>query len=462
MSTLRKRLWSQINKLVIKLKTILKRINQTEMKKALLILIALATSTFSFCQTPKQQFVSTDIDNFWAAYEKIISTTDSTLQYQYLRELYIDQGTEGLKALLDVRHYSDQEFIYAINNYPKFWSSIKLNTLKVQDHYASIEADIAKLRAAYPELKPSIIYFSIGAFRSNGTIQSNKVLIGSEMALSSKDVDVSELPEHPKEFNALHNPIDDLGILCTHEYVHTQQKELVHNLLTYCIYEGIAEFVSTLVTGKPSYLSAISFGENNYIKVRDKFEEDLYTSSRTYHWLWSTNKIFEERDLGYAVGYGMAKRYYNNATDKAVAIKEMIELDFSNENEVENFVDKSGYLSKPIQELYTQYEASRPYVIGIDQFKNGSQSVKPGLTKITVIFSEPLNGINTSIDFGPLGQDFIPQINPERTWSADNKSWTLEADLKPNKRYQILISNNFRKENGVALKPYLIDITTTK
>ncbi len=430
------------------------------MKKTFLLFCALAFAPLLQGQNHKQEFIATDINNFWAAHEKIVSTKDTVLQRQILRELYLDKATDGLKRLIEARNYSEKEFLDAINNYPKFWNSIKANTLKSKDYYAEIEADIEKLAQAYPDLKPSTIYFGIGVFRTNGTAHENKVLIGSEIALSSKIVDISELPEHPKEFNTLYNPIDDIAFLCTHEYIHTQQGEMAHNLLSYCIYEGIAEFISTLVTGKKSYLAAIDFSEKNYLKVRDKFEEDIYIPSRTYNWLWSTNKIFGERDLGYAVGYGMAKKYYDNAQDKAKAIKKMIELDYSNENEVERFVDESGYLSKPLQTLYNEHERLRPFVEAIAPFENGSKTVKPGLTKITITFSEPLNENNTGIDFGPLGEGFMPKISPERIWSLHGKSWTFEVDLKPKQRYQILISNNFRNEKDLPLKPFLIDLET--
>lgn len=101
-------------------------------------------------------------------------------------------------------------------------------------------------------------------------------------------------------------------------------------------------------------------------------------------------------------------------------------------------------------------------MIAIAPFENGSQLVKPGLTKITVTFSDSLNGHNTGIDFGPMGEDHCPKINANRSWSADAKSWTFEADLKPNKKYQVLISNNFRRNNGTRLKPYLIEFKTTE
>ncbi|HEY1039581.1 MAG TPA: hypothetical protein VGF30_09270, partial [Bacteroidia bacterium] len=80
----------------------------------------------------------------------------------------------------------------------------------------------------------------------------------------------------------------------------------------------------------------------------------------------------------------------------------------------------------------------------------------------TITFSEALNGFNSGIDFGPMGESACPKVSPERVWSTDKKSWTFEADLKPGKTYQILIPNTFRKENGINLKPYLIEFKTSE
>ena len=151
------------------------------------------------------------------------------------------------------------------------------------------------------------------------------------------------------------------------------------------------------------------------------------------------------------------------AKNKNKAIKELIELDYTNEKEVEQIVNSTKLLPKKLSRLYKDYEKQRPKVIAISPFKNGNKNVKSGLTKISVTFSEPLNGRNTGIDFGPLGQDFCPKIKRELTWwSADKKTWTFEVDLKANQHYQILISNNFRKENGIRLKSYLIDFKTVE
>lgn len=431
--------------------------------KNFFLALFLITAKLSFSQTVDQKFVSTDIDNFWNAYDKIITEKDTTKQYSFLKELYIDKATPGLKSLIEVRNYTSKNFIDAINKYPKFWNSIRPNTLSVKEVYPEIEADIKKLKEAYPDLKPSTIYFSIGAFRTNGTIQNDRILIGSELSLADEKTFINELPEWRQPFYKEYEPRKNIALLCTHEYVHTQQKELVENLLSMCLYEGIAEFISCKVTGKKSSSPAIEFGKNNQEKVINQFIADLYIISNNYNWLWGENKnSLKIRDLGYYIGYEISERYYNTSKDKTKAIKTLVELDYHNEKEMEQIVDAAKLFPKSVKKLNQDYEKQRPTVLAISGFKNGNKKVKSGLTAITITFSEPLNGRNTGIDFGPLGEEFCPKISPERNWSSDNKSWTFKADLLPNKKYQILITNNFRKQNGIRLKPYLIEFQTTE
>lgn len=419
-------------------------------------------------QTIGQNVIWTDIDNFWVAYDKIIQTKDSVEQYKLLEDLYFSKATEGLNAIKQVRNYTAKDYLDAINNYPNFWNSIRKNTLRANEFAKDFNSGIEQLRLLYPALKPAKIYFTIGAMRSNGTILDSLVLIGAEMAMTDTTTESDELlPDafrigRRKFFDS--NPINSLVLLNIHEYVHTQQKPWVDNLLSYVIREGVAEYVSVKAMNLASAAPAIEFGKNNHVKVRAKFEQEMFYINNRYNWLWSDSpNEFGVRDLGYYIGYQLCENYYNQAENKALAIKKMIELDYTNEAEIEDFVAKSNFFSKPLNELYQDFEKNRPNVIRIKQFENKSKTVNPNIKEITIEFSEPLNGYNTGVDFGELGQSGFPKNDvKKRFWSNDNKAWTIAVDLEPNKKYQILITNNFRTQNGMPLKPYLIEFQTIK
>jgi uncharacterized protein YjaZ len=362
-----------------------------------------------------------------------------------------------------LRNYSPQNYIDAINNYPKFWESIRANTFQSKNLNNDVEKSINQLKTLYPELKPTTIYFTIGSFRTNGTILKDQVLIGCEMALADKKTVISELPENLNYYYSTFNPIGDFTLLITHEHVHTVQKDMVDNLLSYCLYEGVAEFVCTKALDKASYLPAIEYGKFNEAKVKKLFENQMFNNKITYDWLWSSKEnSFKTRDIGYYIGYAICENYYNKSVNKQKAIKEMIELDYSNTEQFEQFVDKSGYFSTSLKKLYKKYEKSRPKVVRISQFKNKSQNVDPNIKTITLNFSKPMDKNYRGFDFGPLGENNVLRVQKVIGFSEDGKSFSFEVEIKPNQRYQSIVSNNFCDKNGVALQPYLIDITTSE
>lgn len=410
-----------------------------------------------------QQVITTDIDNFWAAYDKITATKNSAEQYSYINKIFISKGTPGLKAIMEVRNYTDTAYVEAINNYPNFWNSIRANTLKAKQFAKDIETDILKIKALYPALKPSNIYFTIGALRTGGTTLDGMVLIGSEIALGDSTTNLTELPDMfshlPPYFAA--NPINGIVFLNVHEYVHTQQKTTICNtLLGQCIMEGVAEFVAVTATGKASTVPAIAYGNTNATKIKDALLKDLF-NPYTGFWLYSNqDNVFATRDLGYYVGYAICQGYYNKAANKKQAIKDMIELDYNNIEELSRFVDASGYFTQPASALTKVYEAGRPQVLSIRPFANGATNVSPAITTITIQFSAVMDTRYRSFEYGPLGEDNVLRLTKFVGFDADAKTATFEIELKPNQHYQIEVGGGFRSVAGVSLKPYLIDFKT--
>jgi hypothetical protein len=145
--------------------------------------------------------------------------------------------------------------------------------------------------------------------------------------------------------------------------------------------------------------------------------------------------------------------------DKKAAIKTLIELDYSDTESIDTFIDNLSYFSKPLAVLRKEDSGSRPKVVSIQQFENGNMSVDSNTKEITFVFSEPLNGIQTGVDLGTLGRNAFPKVN-DRYWENGNKAWTLNVDLEPNKQYQIVLSNNFRTADAVPLNPYLLEFKT--
>ncbi len=427
-----------------------------------MLTIALALSQATSAQKQFANIYTTDIDNFWQAYDRIATTKDSAQQYQYLHQFFLDKGTPGLKAMMKVRDYTAKEYVDAINRYPRFWQSIRPNMLKAKQFSADIAANVQKLKVLYPALKPAPVYFTVGVFRSGGTTLDGMVLIGSESTLTDEHTIMDEFPAN---FNTVQfaktNPINNVVFTNVHEYVHTQQKTTTaDNLLGQCVLEGVAEFLAEKATGKISQLPAISYGKTHAERIRQVFAGQLFNATEGF-WLYSNmSNQFNMRDLGYYVGHAICEKYYNRASDKKQAIKEMIELDCNDQAALSRFVDQSHYFTRPVEELKDAYEKLRPTVVSMAPFNNHATQVSPAITQLTLIFSRPMNKRGRGFELGSLGMNSLLKIKRFVSFSEDGRSATFEVELKPNQHYQVTASERFRDINDVSMQPYLIDFTT--
>ncbi|NER18336.1 hypothetical protein [Spongiivirga citrea] len=432
--------------------------------KLLLLLAAVIFSLQSCKKTESipQEIVSQDIANFWEAYDKIQATKDSATQRKHLDELFINKASRGQKALFENRRYQPEEYIEAITNYPKFWNSIRENTLNTADFNDEMKEGVNKLRAVYPDLTQSTIYYTMGVFRTPGTGFDDLVLIGSEFALGDVNTNSSEFPERYNHIKTYYktNPTENIQFLNVHEYVHTQQKEIVNNILSEVLFEGIADFAATKATGKESPFAYVNYVKNNEPKVKALFEKQVFNFRKGREWRWnSADNQFGVSDVGYQVGYNIAQAHYDKADDKTLAIKELIELDYNNEDQVEALIDGTNYLSGSVDEIFERYQAGRPKVVAIKEFENGSQTVSPKLTTITAVFSMKMNTGIRSTGFGELGKDYFPKVE-SIDFAEDAMSVTYKVKLEPNKRYQIMLENGYRTDNDDMLHSYVIDFKT--
>jgi hypothetical protein len=433
-------------------------------KTILTSMLFLIFGNYSFGQEAKTKIVTSDIDNFWIAYDSINKTTDSLERIKIIKDLYINKATDGLKGMIVARDYEDYEFVSAILNYTKYWNSIRPNTANLIKDKERIEQYFAKIKEIYPELKPTTIYFPIGAFRSAGTYQGSNVLLGAEFLLANQNSELSELPERVR--NAITESIPyDIPPIALHELIHTQQKPWEHlSIVHRSVAEGVAEFISTLISEKP-ISPTVKFGKQNQKRVLDRYMIEIFRDEDIGNWLYSKNQNeLEINDLGYYIGYEICERYYNKSTDKKKAIKDLIELDYDSDVEFTKFLDGSGFLPMTWNEIGVKYESMRPTVKRIIEFKNGSKNISPRLNTITIEFSEPMSRCCRATENYLIDKEAKAVIIKEYIgWSNDNTKYTFEiGQLIPNTKYELTITNFAKDDGGNRIAPYTIEFKTKR
>ncbi|WP_316738027.1 DUF2268 domain-containing putative Zn-dependent protease [Pedobacter aquatilis] len=435
------------------------------MKSFLALLISSLLAISAIAQQPKQTIVTTDIDNFWLTFDELKTTTDSLKQLDILQTKYVDKGTPGLKAFMEAKGYTTVAWLDCIRKYPKYWASIRAKTYKVKSLSTQFNPYLKKFKKLYPELKPASIYFCIGAMRSGGTTQGDKVLIGAELATGDLDVDISELPQNTKNWLNTYfgtNPFKDIVLLNMHEYVHTQEKRNGNTLLAQCVFEGTADFVAELITGKVPSMPYMSYGKTNHDLLKKKFKAEMFLPEFS-GWLYNGNSNqFGVGDLGYYMGYSICKDYYDKAENKQAAIKELIELDYGNDEVVESFLKKTNYFAEGFnkEEIVNAYQKQKPVVTHIGPFNNGDNNVESTITEMTIFFSKPMDKNRMSISFGAGGEKTFP-IKKSLGFAEDNKSLKFKIELKPNQAYEMLITGRgFKSVDGYPLAEYPVNFKT--
>ena len=431
-------------------------------KRILLILVLLAFGKNLVAQ--KHSTIHTeDIDNFWTAYDAIQKATDLSRKIEIINKQYIDKGSEGLKAFMVARQYSDSLWIKLIDEHPKFWNSIRPNTLAIKRKTAELEKGVKKLKAIYPDLKPAEIYFTIGGLRSGGTVKDNLVLVGAEIATGNANTDVSEFDNDWFKNVFEEQSLDNIVYLNIHEYIHTQQNPNGSSLLGQVIREGSCDFITELALQKPIKTKYMSYGLANTNSIKDRFKKELFSDSFE-NWLYNGRQRPEDADLGYYVGYEICKAYYQKAKNKKQAVKNIIELDFSSDSALELFLEKSGFYPEKLDKdaIKEAYEKLQPTIVSLEPFNNGDQNVDATTKELRIVFSRQMMPKRYSISLSEKGKEYFPLKNV-KGFENDNRILVLGVELKAQKDYEFVITNKgFKSKDGYPLKEdkYLIKFRT--
>jgi len=276
-----------------------------------------------------QHVLTTDFQNFWTMRDSVLATEDTAKQIDFVRRLYIDKASDGLKAFMRNKDNLDRKWLGLIKSQPAFWDSLRRKTKLVSRAAVGLEREINRFRAVYPELAPAQTYFLVGIRQQGGTIRGNLSLLGVEVILGNPEMDEHQLVR--------------MGL---HEYVHTQQKRPDFqkiNVLTSSVREGACDFLSFIISGIAVKAAYMSYGLTHQKEVWIAFQKEMYTDHNDNWVSTGNNPALPAPDLGYFVGYQICKAYYDQASDKKDAIKRLIEINYADAQAVDDFYKRTGY-----------------------------------------------------------------------------------------------------------------------
>lgn len=310
------------------------------MRKTVLKYIIILFSTICYSQS-EYQIVTSDIDNFWKAYDLLESAKTRTDSINIIQEHYIDNASDEFKEFIRIRNLTSKEYISKIGLYPKFWKTIRIKTEQIKGRKSEIEEIFKIYERELPTFKKPKVCFAIGCLRTGGTISKDLILIGSEIASADDTVETDELTPWLK---SVIGKTGDITSMVAHETIHTQQiNKRKFTLLTAVMNEGIADFLTFKILNKNINKESFAYGLKNECRLKDEFLENLDNNPKDFsNWVYNGNKSKHiPADLGYFIGFQIAEEYYNNQKNKRKAIANLL-----NQKKYKRIFKESKYKEK--------------------------------------------------------------------------------------------------------------------
>ncbi len=288
--------------------------------KYILIFTITIRSTVGFCQPAfetdpaKTQFITSDIPRFWEAFDRMDSVKNPFRNY-------LENGSAGLRDFIPYRIESPKNLLKTVKKRKSDYEAIRKDTYKVKQYTGQVRNYYKALKEIYNEAIFPPAYFVIGTFNSGGTSTDNGLIMGVEMQ----------------------SEMENIPYIVAHELIHFNQHypDRKTTLLEHSIMEGSADFIGELISGRHLDDEAFQYGDENEKLLCTEFVQIM--EDYDYHgWLYGSKgkKKGKPNDLGYWIGYKICQSYYDRASNKRDAIRDILNI-----KDFKAFLDKSGYLS---------------------------------------------------------------------------------------------------------------------
>ena len=197
----------------------------------------------------------------------------------------------------------------------------------------SVAVAFTRFRALYPAARIVPVYVVVGSGISGGTTTLGRrpvILVGAELTTKTAGLERTIL----------------------HELMHVQQRYpawgmmtggpevLRGTLLRHAIKEGAADYLVELVLGAWNGTRE-AWAAPREAELWRAFRADMHGKDYS-GWLYNgwnrANLSDRPPDMGYYVGYAIARSYYENASDKAAAVRDILTI-----RDFDRFLARSGY-----------------------------------------------------------------------------------------------------------------------
>ena len=297
----------------------------------------------------KVRFVTSDIDNFWRAFDLAAQEADAEKKAAVFQREYLDKGSAGLQDFVRLRIKSAKSLAETVGKLPKFYASVRPATLRVARMEEEMRKTFRRFKRLYPAAAFPDVYFVIGVANTGGTASRSGLLIGTELYGLTKETPRDEFPGWFKSFlpdvgderellrlvnralDTALKPVERLPSIVAHESCHFNQNYPKQTtVLEKSVQEGSCDLIAELAAGEVINPALKTYGDRHEAGLWRDFRAEMGGTDLS-KWMYNGFRIKDRPgDLGYYVGYKISREYYRNARDKRLAISDILNIkDFS-------------------------------------------------------------------------------------------------------------------------------------
>ena len=263
---------------------------------------------------PRVTIVTSDVDRFFA----LADDPALAAQPDQLAARYLADPSPGLVEFMALRRITPEKLAAALRDKPQVFADARGCAAKLPAVRARLVAATDRLAQIYPAANFPPITVAIGRASTAGTANAKGLYIGLEALCMAKFIEADD------EDRFVH--------VIAHEYVHAQQplaqiEDREETVLRAALVEGAAEFIAEQMSGSVGYPLLHIWAKGREKELETAFLAEKDAKAIGSRWLYNQRGTDGwPGDLGYWVGYRVAKSYYDRAPDKAAAIKAIIEM----------------------------------------------------------------------------------------------------------------------------------------
>ena len=263
---------------------------------------------------PRIVIDTSDVERFFALYDDAALASDPDA----LAARYLATPSPGLVEFMELRRITPEKLAVALRDKPQLFSDARGCAAKLGNVRTRLVTATKRLGTLYPQAKFPPITIAIGRGTTAGTANAKGLYIGLETLCMAKFVEADD------EDRFVH--------IIAHEYVHAQQplaqvESEDDTVLHATLVEGVAEFVAEQMTGSVAYPRLHQWAKGREAELETAFLPEKDGKANGSRWLYNGQGSGGwPGDLGYWVGYRVAKAHYTRSADKAAALREIIEM----------------------------------------------------------------------------------------------------------------------------------------